>query len=256
MRCDALEIDRFYRRGVGRCARDMALRRLSALWPEARGLDLLGLGYATPYLEPYRAAARRAVALMPAAQGALRWPDEACATALGEETRLPFSDALFDRIILAHALEEAEAPARLLREVWRVLAPEGRLMIVAAHRGGAWARAERTPFGHGRPFSRGQLSVLLSDALFEPVAWSKALYAPPFAWTTGPRAAELFENAGEKVWPAFGGLILAEAVKHVGAVRPGARAPARRRVLEAGVAGALSPARGERRETAREESDT
>jgi len=255
MRCDALEIDRFYRRATGRCAREMALRRLRALWPSASGVDMLGLGFATPYLEPYRGEARRAVALMPAAQGALRWPEAGCATALGEETRLPFADASFDRVVLAHALEEAEAPARLLREVWRVLAPEGRLMVLVAHRGGAWARAERTPFGHGRPFSRGQLAGLLTGALFEPVAWSKALYTPPFEWTTGPRTAEVFERTGEKVWPAFGGLLLAEAIKHVGAVRPGLKAPARRRALEAGVSGALSPARGRRRDSACEESE-
>lgn len=253
MRCDAVEIDRFYRRSHGRCAREMALRRLTALWPDARDLDVLGLGYATPYLEAYRASARRAIAFMPAAQGAVRWPDGLSLTALGDEDRLPFREALFDRIILVHALEEAAAPAKMLREVWRVLAPEGRIIVIAAHRGGAWSRADRTPFGHGRPFSRSQLASLLTAALFEPVAWAKALYAPPLAWTTGPRAGDAFEKIGERAWPAFGGLVMTEAVKHVGAVRPGLRQPARRRVLEGARAGALSPAgRDPRRQSSEE----
>ncbi|KAA5803388.1 methyltransferase domain-containing protein [Alkalicaulis satelles] len=243
MRTDALEIDRFYRSVRGRAARDMALRRLTALWPQAKGLDVLGYGYAGAYLEPYRDEARRTVAYMPAAQGAVVWPrGEASLTALGAEARLPFGDAMFDRVVLAHALEEADDLRRLLRELWRVTAPEGRIVVIAPHRGGLWARAESTPFGHGRPFSRRQLSDLLTGALFEPVAWSRALYAPPWRWTCGPKLAPALESAGERAAPAFGGLILAEAIKHVGAVHPGGAAQrVRRKVLEGAVRPALSP---------------
>ncbi len=243
MRSDAVEIERFYRTRRGEAARTMAQRRLSALWPETKGLDVLGYGFATPWLEPYRDSARRTIAFMPAAQGAIAWPDngrgEKGLTCLGEETRLPFAEAMFDRIIVAHALEEAENMQRLLRELWRVLSPEGRLVIIAAHRSGAWARVDATPFGHGRPFSRGQLTRALRDALFEPSAWARALYAPPWNWLCGPRAANGFEAVGEKVWPGFGGLILVEAVKHVGAVRPRA-APAAVKPLEAARPAGLS----------------
>lgn len=244
MRSDAVEIERFYRRRTGQAARAMATRRLSALWPEAKGLDVLGYGYATPFLERYRETARRTVAYMPDTQGAMRWPDAAGSlTALGAETRLPFPDAMFDRIILVHALEEAGDLRRLLRELWRVTAAEGRMAVIAAHRAGAWARVDSTPFGHGRPYSRAQLSQLLSDALFEPVAWARALYAPPWNWSSGPRTADAFEHVGERLWPAFGGLILVEAVKHLGAVRPKgapAHAAARRRAVEAAPRSGLS----------------
>jgi len=253
MRTDALEIARFYKSVRGRAALTMALRRLTALWPDASGLDVLGYGYAGPYLEPYRAAARRTVAYMPAAQGAVPWPEErgaASLTALGEEARMPFAEAVFDRIILVHALEEAEDLRRLLREFWRVLAPEGRMAVITAHRAGAWSRADSTPFGHGRPFSRAQLTRILTDALFEPSAWSRALYAPPWRWTCGEKIADGFEAAGERVFPAFGGLILAEAVKHVGAVRPGGAAMrVRRKTLEGAAGAGLSPTRAPHRQT-------
>ena len=245
MRTDALEIERFYRTRRGQAAREMTLRRLKALWGEAKGLDMLGYGFAGPFLAPWAETARRTVAYMPAAQGAVPWPERSAGkAALGDETRMPFAEALFDRVILVHALEEAEDLRRLLREVWRVLAPEGRIAVVVAHRAGLWSRADSTPFGHGRPFSRAQLTRLLSDALFEPTAWSRALYAPPWRFTCGERAADGFEAMGENLFPAFGGLILAEAVKHVGAVRPGG-APARVRVrsLEGAGARALSPHR-------------
>ena len=239
MRRDALELDRFYRTRKGALTRRMVLRRLGALWPEGRGLDFLGLGYATPYLKRYRAKARRAVDFMPAAQGAVATLDGVSSVVMGEETRLPFPEALFDRLLIVHGLEESEAPGPLLREAWRVLAPQGRIVIVAANRAGLWARADGTPFGHGRPFSKGQLSQLLDDALFVPTAWSRALYAPPLRWCCGPRAGAMWEKAGEHAWPGFGGVILVEAVKRVGAITPGAK---RARILRPALEGAARPA--------------
>lgn len=214
MRIDILALQRFYASPLGEAAQRMIARRLYALWPDAKGLDLLGFGYATPYLDHYREAARRVIAAMPAAQGAERWPSDAPGlTALVDEARLPFMDAVFDRVILVHALEEAEAANTLLREIWRVMAPEGRLVVVAANRWSLWAQAEQTPFGHGRPFSRRQLSALLSDCLFEPIASARALYAPP----AGPvlKIADALEPVGEIAWRAIGGVVLMEAVKRL-----------------------------------------
>ena len=50
-----------------------------------------------------------------------------------------------------------------------MLAPSGRVIIVAAARMGLWADAEKTPFGHGRPFTRGQLESLVREAELEPL---------------------------------------------------------------------------------------
>jgi SAM-dependent methyltransferase len=217
MRVDVLALQRFYGGPMGQAALSMAGRRIFDAWGDCKGLDVLGFGYATPYMDPWLTSARRTVALMPATQGVERWPshgpNQAC---IGDEDRLPFQEAMFDRILCVHALEEADNPRALLRELWRALAPEGRLMICVANRSGLWARTENTPFGQGRPFSRSQLSGLLSDAMFQPVAWSRALYAPPLSWkvATGG-ASETWESVGEKAWPAMGGLLLVEAVKRL-----------------------------------------
>ena len=241
MRREALELDRFYRSRQGLVAREMIGRRLAAIWPDAKDLDLLGLGFATPYLEAYRADARRCVCFMPATQGAVVASTACSAIALGDETHLPFPEALFDRVLLIHALEEADSLQASLREIWRVLAPEGRVVIVTAARSGIWAWLDSTPFGHGRPFSRAQLSQLLDDALFEPTAWSRALYTPPWKWSTNTRIARMWEETGERAWPALGGVILVEAVKRTMALRPRpATAPARRKPLEARTRPALS----------------
>src|SRR5262249_55861136 len=215
MRVDVLALQRFYASPLGTVAKRAAMARLAAIWPKADGLDILGLGYAAPYLERLRDGARRAVAMMPADQGAERWPADAPAlTALGEEPRLPFMDAVFDRVLLVHGLEETDA-APLLREVGRVMAPEGRLVVLAANRWSWWAQADATPFGRGRPYSRAQLADLLADAMFQPVASARALYAPPVSWTPFVRTADAFERVGEAMWPALGGLVLMEAVKRL-----------------------------------------
>ncbi len=228
MRVDILALQRFYASPLGEATRRAAERRLSALWPSASGLDVMGMGYPTPYLERYRASARRVVAVMPAAQGAEPWPAEARSlTVLAQETRLPLLDAVFDRVLLVHALEEAEAAQAMLREIWRVMAPEGRLLVIVANRWSLWAQSDVSPFGHGRPYSRAQLSALLADAMFEPVASARALYAPPSAWAPLVHAADAFERVGELIWPAQGGLLLMEAVKRLYA----ATARSERRVL-------------------------
>ena len=216
MRVDVLALQRFYASPQGEMARRMASRRLASLWPHADGLDVLGVGYATPYLERFRQGARRVTAMMPAEQGAEHWPGgNAVLTVLGDESRLPFMDSVFDRVLIAHGLEESEAVQRLLREIWRVMAPEGRLVVIAANRWSLWAQSDSTPFGHGRPYSRSQLAQLLADSMFEPVASTRALYAPPLRWGPLVKSAEAFERVGEFIWPAFGGLVLMEAVKRL-----------------------------------------
>lgn len=229
MRRDVLDLRAFYASPLGAAAREMIARKLTEAWDGAAGLDVLGLGYATPYLEAFRAGARRAVAAMPGAQGVEAWPvtgrNLAC---LGDEEALPFAHALFDRVLAVHVLEESDSPHRLLSEIWRVLAPNGRVIIVAAERRGLWSHAEQTPFGQGRPYTRGQLELLVREAEFEPAAWSRALYLPPAG--VFARWAEGFEVVGSHLLPGFSGVILLEAVKQTyapaaQAVRVRARRP-------------------------------
>lgn len=216
MRVDVLALQRFYASPLGEAVRRMAGRRLAALWPQADGLDVLGLGYATPYLDRFRDRARRVVALMPGEQGAESWPArDGCLTSLSDEARLPFMDSVFDRVLIVHALEESEVVRPFLREIWRVMAPEGRLVVMTVNRWSLWAQADGTPFGHGRPYSRAQLAMLLADAMYSPVASARALYAPPLTWSPLVKAADAFERVGELIWPANGGLVLMEAVKRL-----------------------------------------
>ena len=216
MRRDVLDLRAFYASPLGEAAREMVSRKVAEAWGSLSGLDVLAFGYATPFVNAaagdWGSGALRAVAAMPGAQGVEAWPlgRPNCA-ALVDEAALPFPNALFDRVLAAHALEESDSPLATLREVERVLAPSGRVILVVAARHGLWTNAESSPFGHGRPFSRRQLEQLVREAELEPAGWTRALYAPPLASLA--RWAEGFEQAGAWLWPGFSGLILMEARK-------------------------------------------
>ena len=75
---------------LGRIVRTLMRRRLRTMWPQIAGDRLLGVGYATPYLRPFRDEAERVMGFMPARQGVVNWPAEGpSATALVEDTNLP-----------------------------------------------------------------------------------------------------------------------------------------------------------------------
>ncbi|MFO1118591.1 MAG: methyltransferase domain-containing protein [Rhodospirillales bacterium] len=213
---DAVDLRDFYASGLGRVARRMIGRRIRALWPDVRGSNILGLGYATPFLGVFRAEALRVTALMPAAQGVLHWPGDAPNLALlAEETALPFADRSLDRILMVHALECADHTQPLMREVWRVLADGGRLIVVAPNRRGLWAQLERTPFGHGRPYTPSQLSRTLRDALFTPYRSATALYVPPIRSRMLLSSAGALEEIGLRWFTTFAGVVLCEASKQI-----------------------------------------
>lgn len=245
MRQDAVTLERFYASALGRAASRVLAGKLTDLWGDAAGLCLLGLGYALPALEAFGNAPSRIIAAVPYEHGPVSWSASErgnAAVAVGDP-RLPFPDGLFDRVIVLHGLEETGDPRAYLREIWRVTAPEGRIVLAAANRAGLWSRATQTPFGQGRPWTRSQLSNLLSGGLFQVTASSSALYMPPVAHGLVTSAAEGWEAIGRTFTPGLGGVVLIEAVKRLYAPpNGGAAAPVTERIRLA------RPARAARRE--------
>jgi hypothetical protein len=99
--------------------------------------------------------------------------------------------------------------------MWRVLSPGGKLVIVVPNRRGMWARFEHTPFGTGRPFSRGQLTKVLRAANFTPAAWSDGLHFPPWRQRSLLRFSPTAERLGRRFWPIFSGVVVVEAEKRL-----------------------------------------
>ncbi len=229
MHVDVIDLKEFYASALGRIARQFVARSLRAHWPDMEGCTLLGFGYGAPYMRGYAERSANSFAFMPAGQGVVRWPPSGPNRAvLSEEIQLPLPDCCIDRILVVHGLETSPSADELCREFWRVLKPGGRLLVVVPNRRGLWARAETTPFGHGRPFSRGQLQRLFRDAQFVPEKWSESLFIPPLSWRPLLRWARAWERMGYALWPAFSGIIIAEAVKDVYGVSLTAKAQRQR----------------------------
>ncbi|WP_297369312.1 class I SAM-dependent methyltransferase [Acidocella sp.] len=230
MAIDARDVAGFYASPLGRKVAARLGAALSGLWPQAKGLDLLGLGFTGPYLPLWAGGARRVIAFSPAAMGPAPWPAGRPGLACtGDEDSLPFPDLSFDRILIVHGLEHADSARRYLREAWRLLRDDGRLIVVTPSRRGLWAYAERTPFGHGEPYSERQIARLLTSAFFQVEAQRAALYAPPVSW---PPVLSLFgatESLGARLAPHFAGITIAEASKAMhGLIPAGARRAGRR----------------------------
>lgn len=226
---DVIDIKDFYDTSLGHAARRLIRRRLRELWPDVSGHSVLGLGYAMPYLRPFRDEADRAIAVMPARMGVLHWPPEGPnLTCIADDPELPLPDLSMDRVVIVHGLECTEQLRALLREAWRVMADGGRLLVVVPNRRSIWARLDHTPFGQGHPYSLTQLRRLLRDSMFTPVRDAKALYLPPSRRRFVLAAATAWETIGERWFKPLAGVTIVEASKQIyaGII---AREPARAR---------------------------
>ena len=216
MAVDIVDLQGFYDSALGRLASRSIARIVQRQWPACAGMSFAGIGYATPFLEPFRPDCLRALALMPARQGVVNWPIPGrSSAALIEPTAIPLPTASIDRVLVVHALEFSEQPGDMLEEIWRILTPGGRLLIVAPSRSGVWARVDTTPFGFGQPYSRSKLRELLRENLFSPLFWDEALYAPPFAKRLFLRFAPALEKLGARLHLPGAGILVVEASKQL-----------------------------------------
>lgn len=239
---DVVDLREFYSRPLGAVARRLIGTRIRARWGDVSGMSVFGLGYAAPYLAAFRGEAARIGALMPAPQGVIAWPrDSARQAVLVAEDDLPLPDSAAERLLIVHSLENSQRLGPMLREVWRVLAPQGRVLLVVPNRRGIWARFDTTPFGHGRPYSRGQITRLLREAMFTPLDWTQALYVPPFNFNILLRSAVAWERLGTLLWPAFSGVLIVEATKQIYASTGEVKAERVKARISPVPAGAVTP---------------
>jgi SAM-dependent methyltransferase len=216
MPLDVKSLRDFYRTPLGRVARRQLTLAIRERWKRVNGLAVAGAGFASPFLGTFRTEAASLACLMPSRQGAIVWPRSGHShSVLVGENQWPLPDNSIDRLLAVHCLEQAERTGPLLREVWRVLKPDGRVLFVVPNRRGLWSRMDRTPFGYGLPFSRGQLETQLTDALFTPRDWSQCLYFPPMSQRLMLRMAPALERFGSSMSIGVAGVILVEATKEV-----------------------------------------
>ena len=213
---DVTRLIDFYKSPLGRISRALVRDAIIDMAGDIRAKRVLGLGFATPYMRFTLGPAERVLAFMPARQGASAWPREGPSmTVLCDPLEMPLTDAAVDLIIAVHAFEQVGDTAELMRELWRVAAPNAKLIVVVPRRRGRWAQRDNTPFGTGNPFSKSQLEKLLRDHSFTPEAWRDALFLPPVQKAFMLRSARFFERAGRLFGPAFAGVTCVKARKEL-----------------------------------------
>jgi len=62
-------------------------------------------------------------------------------TTLGDEAHLPFMEASFDIAMICHAIEYMEDPMSFFEELWKVLSPGGKIILMVPNRAGGWKKA-------------------------------------------------------------------------------------------------------------------
>jgi SAM-dependent methyltransferase len=146
---------------------------------------------------------------------------------------LPFDSQSLDLVVLPHTLELARDPHQTLREVERVLVPEGRVVVVGFNPTSLWGLRQRLgrmrrAFGHGRELflpSAGEflghrrLRDWLRLLSFEVEAGRFGCYRPPVASEKWLARYEWMDHSGERWWPVFGAVYFVVAVKRVRGMR-------------------------------------
>ncbi|ATO57997.1 Methyltransferase domain-containing protein [Bartonella sp. 1-1C] len=213
---DIITLKDFYTSTLGMRVQMTVCDQLNVCWPDLIDKRVMGLGYTLPYLSALRKRAKQCYAFMPASQGASSWPyPDKVATALVFEEDLPLPDASIDCILLIHALEYTKNSYETLNEIWRVLIPNGRLIVIVPNRYGLWARNDRTPFGYGKSYSRQQIVRLLRETNFITESVKEIVHYMPSLSCISRLFSFFYKSLASHIFPYFGGLLMCSAEKHV-----------------------------------------
>ena len=224
MRWDVEKLQSYYQAPLGRYCAHFLKKKIFRLWPAIKGEDVLGVGFPLPYLRYYLGQAHRVVVAMPASQGAMPWGDfgggvsqKKNLVALTLNDALPFPDQSFHKILLMHHLEFCENPCTVLRECWRILKPEGELLICVPQKYRLWDLFGDTPFSQGASFSETTLKKYLYAGLFSIDSEDGALFFPPFLTQHLPvkRFLPFIEKKMPPLLSPLGGVLLIKARKQL-----------------------------------------
>lgn len=137
---------------------------------------------------------------------------------------LPLASNSIDLVVLPHVLEFSADPHQILREVERVLIPEGQVIIVGFNPFSLWGLQQRIKRNGEFPWNGNYLSLMrLNDWLkllgFEVDRGMLGCYAPPCEQQKWLQRWHVIESAGERWWNFSGGVYLLRAIKRTHAMR-------------------------------------
>lgn len=145
---------------------------------------------------------------------------------------LPFPEASLDLVLLPHTLEFSADPHATLREVERVLVPDGRVVICGFNPVSLWGLRQRRAHlyrklgvGHlflpdaGEFIGHWRLRDWLRLLGFEVEVAEFGCYRPSVVGEAWLQRFEWMDRAGPRWWPIFGAAYFIVAVKRVRGMR-------------------------------------
>jgi len=138
---------------------------------------------------------------------------------------LPFASASIDLVVLPHVLEFDEQPHRVLREVERVLVPEGSVIVTGFNPYSLWGLRRRfapqpaqAPW-RGRYISVARLKDWFALLGLESRFGAFGCYQPALGKNQWASRLKFLDLAGDRWWPIGGAVYLIQAVKKVHGMR-------------------------------------
>ena len=209
---DVGKINTFYNHSHGQIVAKLLREELSNIWEPSKTTSNLAVGFPF-YFFPEDIICP---VLMPVEIGGIAWAhNQEIYTAIIDSNSWPLESDSIDCIFISHALEFITDHHSFLMEAGRVLKSAGKLILLVPHRRGLWLRTETTPFGHGTPFSKGQIFRLLKNTGLNPEKCTRSLFLPPFAYKLPEALSNQIEIVGEHLLQLLGGVLIVEATKMV-----------------------------------------
>lgn len=173
--------------------------------------------------------------------------DADCENGVGDAGLVARADALpiagdsVDAVVLTHTLELESDPHQVLREVERVLIPEGHVLVIGFNPWSLWGlwrlflrRSRRVPWCL-RFVSPTRVKDWLSLLGFDVTHEGSIFFRPPLRYESLQRKLYFMERVGRRLWPIFGGGYVILARKRVATVTPIRLRWKRRRALVPGL---------------------
>ena len=147
----------------------------------------------------------------------------AAAAIVADPCALPIQTGVADLVVLPHTLEFSDSPHQVLREVSRILMPEGHVVVSAFNPWSLWgvrrlASTKSNPWC-GQFINLPRLKDWMALLGFEVAGGRMGCYVPPLATEKWRRRFELMEKMGDRWWPFAGGVYFLHAIKRVPGMR-------------------------------------
>ena len=215
MYLDFLNYQKFYNSSIGKLLANHIERRLKKYCYLYNNQNIGCFGYSLPYLNYLKNYNLSLSYCYSKRMGISNEDTSNTNKILIDEESIPFQDSFFDHIFLIHYLENNYNTQLSLREIWRTLAPEGKLYLITPNKNSSWYLSSKSPFSSGNGFSKNQISNLLNDSFFEIQTVERQVYFPNNNFFLVKKHKDLIDKFGSIFFKYFNGVYLCIVKKKI-----------------------------------------